>query len=190
MQPGNLNGFDLITSSDSSVSIFTFNGVIGGGTTAGICAEGSSAVFLNAANTFSGGLYLGFSGQGFNTGGTWNFNNNSAFGTAPIYLLNANGGTLQEESGFTGLNIPNSFINYYAATSTVNLAGDSSPGLTFSGPFVMSGGGGGAGGGTYTTTAPLASYGPVNIGSTGSPANIVTISGDISGKNVVTKSWS
>ena len=120
-------------------------------------------------------------------GTSWNFNNSASFGTGPIYLLSCNGGTLQEESGFTGLTIPNSFINYSTGTSTLNLVGDSAPGVTFSGPWVMSGGGGGAGGGTYTTTAPLASYGPVNISSGGSLANLVTISGDISGTNVVTK---
>ena len=45
MQPGNLNGFDLLTSSDASIGQLTINSVIGGGSTGGICAEGSSAVF-------------------------------------------------------------------------------------------------------------------------------------------------
>src|SRR5581483_4704834 len=92
MQSGNLNGFSLRTATDNSQALVTLDVVIAGGSTAGICAEEGGQLFLNAANTYGGGSYLGYSGDSFY--GIWNFNNSASFGTGFIYLLNCTGGAL------------------------------------------------------------------------------------------------
>ncbi len=188
MASANLNGFAAFNGTGGTdPATITINNVIAGPTTGGICLEETGQIFLNGINTFAGGTYVGYSGASFISTAVGHYNNSASFGTAPIYLLNAQGGSLAIE-GSSAITIPNQFINYNAAAQSIDLTGLPSPnGPIFSGPWVMSGGGGGTGGGTYTTTAVLATYGPVSIGSGGAAANVVTISGVISGTNALTK---
>jgi autotransporter-associated beta strand protein len=184
MQPANLNGFALNNASDGSLALVTINVVIAGGSTAGICAEESGQLFLNGVNTYVGGTYLGYSGSSFSSG-IWNFNNSASFGTGPIYFLNCLGGALVAE-GSSAITLPNAVTMYQAANASLNIVGNPA-GVTFSGPWTLTGGGGGTGAPTYATTTPLASYGSLSIGSGGAANNLVIISGVISGTNAFTK---
>src|SRR5262249_40315350 len=111
---GNLNAMSMGTSSDGSTASITINVPIGGGTTAGICAEQAGEFFLNGdSTTFAGGTYLGYNGSSFSTG-VWHFNNNGSFGTSPIILLRCTGGALVTET--SGLIITNP-VNVYQKLS-------------------------------------------------------------------------
>ena len=184
MQPANLNGFGLLNSTDHSVAALTISNVVAGGATAGVCAEGSSQVYLYGTNIYSGGTFLGYINTSYN--GIWNFNNSASFGTGPIYLLNTPGGALVDTNS-TALTLTNPVIMYNAVAQSVNIVGNPA-GITFSGPWTLSGGAGNSGGGTYVTNgAILSAYGPVSIGSGAAANNLVTISGIISGTNAFTK---
>ena len=193
LQSGNLNAFDVLNGTGGAdPASLTINTVIAGDATAGVCIEsiGAGHMSFNGVNTYLGGTYLGESPDSdpFSSPAILNYNNSASFGdpSSPIYLLDAQGGSLAVE-GSTPVTIPNSVINYFASAQSFDLIGLPAPnGPTFSGAWVMSGGGGGAGATGYTTTAPLATYGPVNIGSGGAANNVVTISGVISGTNALT----
>ncbi|MGD0260161.1 MAG: autotransporter-associated beta strand repeat-containing protein, partial [Verrucomicrobiota bacterium] len=180
----NLNGVDPTSNAGDPGSV-TFNVVVAGPSNGGICAEsGAGQTYLNMANTYSGGTYLGYSGSAFSSG-IWNFNNNASFGTGPIYFLNCTGGALAVE-GTLAITIPNAVTMYQAANATCNIVGNPA-GVTFSGPWTLTGGGGGTGAPSYASTTPLASYGTLSLGSGGAANNLVIISGVMSGTNGFSK---
>jgi autotransporter-associated beta strand protein len=188
LQPANLNGFACDNSSDGSSGNVTVAVPLTGVATAGVCAEEPSGQqFLNGTNTYQGGTYLGYSGSGF--GSIWNFNNSASFGASNIIFLNCKGGALVAE-GTSAITIPNGFVNYNEVNEFLNIVGvaASSGGVTFSGPWILSGGTPGQGGGIYATNGVvLPVYGQVGIGSGGAVGNLVTISGNISGTNLFSK---
>lgn len=113
---GNLNAMSMGTSSDGSTASIAINVPTAGGTTAGICAEQTGNFFLNGDSSgFAGGTYLGYNGSSF-ASGVWHFNNNLAFGTSPIILLNCIGGALVTES--SGLTISNAVTMYGSLVRT------------------------------------------------------------------------
>ncbi|HZV36179.1 MAG TPA: autotransporter-associated beta strand repeat-containing protein [Verrucomicrobiae bacterium] len=97
-----------------------------------VTLEGGDPQYFNATNTYSGGTELGFSTLSFRS--TLNFNNGSAFGTGSIKMVNGSCGLAVE--GSAAVTVPNSWI---AASTSVNIVGNTS-GLTFSGPWNLSGG--------------------------------------------------
>jgi autotransporter-associated beta strand protein len=188
MGPANLNGFSL-----SSTSVLTIDNVIAGIPTAGLCAEGSGQVYLNGTNTYTGNTYLGYSGASFGSG-IWYFTNTdssqpticTSFGVSNIVLANCVGGALVAE-GSAAFTVTNPVTVYQEAAATMNIVGNMA-GITFSGPWKLSGGTPGEGAAPYATNnVVLPSYGQVSIGSGGAANNLVTISGIISGTNNFSK---
>ena len=161
------NGFDAFNittnATDGSLGVVTVNVVLAG---PGILtAENSGGqIFLNGANTWTGGTQIGFSNVTAFTG-TLNFTNNNAFGSGPIVIITGNSattcGTLQCTN--PGVVIPNAvdFSQALSATPFLNIVGNAG-GVVSSGQWVCG-----------TNTA--------NVGSSGAAANIVNISGPISG---------
>ncbi len=185
----NLNGFANDNSSDGAQGNVTFNVPITGPTTGGICAEEASGnQYLNAANTYAGGTYLGYSGSSFRS--IWNFNNNNAFGTGPIHFLNCGNtgiGALVAE-GTSPLTIPNPWAVYQTTPCQLHIVPPSPAGLTFSGNWQLTGGLGTAGAPGYETSgAALATYAEMNLLIGNVAGDLVTISGVISGTNGFTK---
>src|ERR1035437_4413009 len=204
MVAGNLNAMGLATSLDGSVGIITIAVPIAGGTTAGICAENGGEVFLNGNSTaFAGGSYLGYPGASF-ASGVWHFNDNNAFGTSPIILLNAIGGALVTET--SGLNITNAvtmWSRYSANVNTIgwvplpqllNVDGFGTPQkVTFSGPWQLANGSGWTGANIYANTSPWGNYMVLTLNTghgTGDPGDLVNISGKLSGSCALTKGGS
>jgi autotransporter-associated beta strand protein len=204
MVAGNLNAMGLATSLDGSVGIITIAVPIAGGTTAGICAENGGEVFLNGNSTaFAGGSYLGYPGASF-ASGVWHFNDNNAFGTSPIILLNAIGGALVTET--SGLNITNAvtmWSRYSANVNTIgwvplpqllNVDGFGTPQkVTFSGPWQLANGSGWTGANIYANTSPWGNYTVLTLNTghgTGDPGDLVNISGKLSGSCALTKGGS
>jgi hypothetical protein len=65
LQPGNLNGF-AVSGDTGDPGYLTLNVVLAGGVTAGVCPEDNSGqTYLNGVNTYSGGTYLGYSGNAY-----------------------------------------------------------------------------------------------------------------------------
>ena len=127
-----------------------------------VALEGSNQLYLNATNTFTGGISLGYQGGSAFTG-TLNFNNASAFGTGPITTVSTgNAGSFAVE-GTSPLSIANS-----VTTSNVNLniVGNRA-GLTFTGPWTLNG---------------------TTIIGCGGNGNIINISGAIGGTGGMVKS--
>jgi autotransporter-associated beta strand protein len=185
LQPANLNGFAVSSDAAPEYGYLTLNVVLAGGSTAGVCPEDNAGqTFLNAANTYSGGTYLGYSGDAYSSS-IINFNNAASFGTSNIYFLNCTGGALVAE-GSSAITITNQVVVYNTAPQTCNIVGNPA-GVTFSGSWTLSGAGGGTGAPTYASTTPLTAYGPLSIGSGGAANNLITISGVISGTNVFNK---
>lgn len=84
-----IQGFDTA----SSLATTTINAVLGG--TGGVQSQGSGSLFLNGANTYSGGTQ-------FSTSAGVNFNNNSSFGTGFIQFGTVSTGTQQTVMAATG----------------------------------------------------------------------------------------
>jgi autotransporter-associated beta strand protein len=185
----NLNGFATSGSSDGSVANIIISNTIAGPANGGLAIEQTGTLSLFGTNTYTGGTYLGYSGDGL--GGIANFNNSASFGTStnPVYLLNCGSATTYGAlvvAGNSSVTIPNPFINYLGTTTGLNIVGNTA-GVTFSGSWTLSGGKGNAGGSTYVTNgAILGAYGTVNL-SSGGAGNLVTISGVISGTNTLNK---
>lgn len=171
-----------------------------------IVLEHAGQTYFNGVNTYTGGTMLGYSGLSFT--GIANFNNSASFGasTSPLYALYAGGCALVAE-GTSPITIPNTVINYniggapvatpYPAAS-INIVGIpfSDGGVTFSGPWIMSGGTMAVSSSTYFTnnrvlpsypTVAIASGGPQTVVNGNSIPNLVTISGVISGTNTFIK---
>jgi autotransporter-associated beta strand protein len=155
---GNMSGFDISSDSGNPGSV-TINNVISGDSTAILCAENDGQLYLNGINTYSGGTWLGFSGQSFT--GIINFNNSASFGTNGILIINTGGvNAALAVEGTSAVTIPNtvSWATSGGAYSGVNIVGNPA-GVTFSGNWYL------------TNTA--------SIGSGGAANNLVTISGAI-----------
>src|ERR1039458_6288171 len=166
---GNLNAMSLGTKYDGSIGSIRINVPIAGGTTAGICAEQAGNFYLNGDSSgFAGGTYLGYPGSLF-ASGVWHFNDNLAFGTSPIILLNCGGGALVTET--SGLNITNAvtmWSRYSANVNTIgwvplpqllNVDGFGTPQkVTFSGPWQLANGSGWTGANIYANTSPWGNY--------------------------------
>ena len=101
--------------------------------------------------------------------GVWHFNNNSAFGTSPIILLNCTGGALVTET--SGITITNAVTMYQKYSANINTIGSlpqpallnvdalgTPQNVTFSGPWQLSNGSGWTGGGIYASTSPWGNY--------------------------------
>ncbi len=187
MLSANFSGIG-VTSDSGDPGLLTISNVITGGATAGICLQGiTGQTFLNGANTYTGGTYLGYSGASFRA--IANFNSSASFGASmsPIYIVYTSTGigALVVE-GTAAVTIPNPVINLATAASaapTINIVGNPA-GVTFSGNWSLSGGTAGAGANGFVPTPT--NYAPVSIGSGGATSNLVTISGVISGTNNLT----
>jgi autotransporter-associated beta strand protein len=200
---GNLNAMSMGTSSDGSTASIAINVPMIGTTTAGICAEQTGQYFLNGDSTgFAGGTYLGYNGSQF-ASGIWHFNNINAFGTSPIILLNCTGGALVTET--SGLMITNPVNMYQKFSANVNTIGSTpqpatlnvvaagTSGVTFSGPWALSGGSGWTGANIYATTSPWGAYTVLNLNAGHSAADegdLINISGPLSGTCALTKGGS
>jgi autotransporter-associated beta strand protein len=204
MGANNLNGFALKDDTgDSALAYLYLNVPIAGPATAGVCPEYTGQVYVNAANTYQGGTYLGYNALSWST--IWHFNNNSAFGTGPIVVLNATGGALVTETA--GLVITNAVTMYQKSAANNNLNGaapqpasfnldalGTPQNVTFSGPWQLSNGSGGTGannppGSIYATTAPWGNYTALqlNVGhGVNDSADLVNISGPVSGSCALT----
>jgi fibronectin-binding autotransporter adhesin len=145
--------------------VTTINSVISGTGTITMANHGSSGgqLYLNAANTYSGGTTLGYSVDAW--GGTIYFNNKASFGTGAISVNRGSGSTLAVE-GTSALTITNRFLNNQSGAS-LNLLGNTA-GVTFSGAWSL---------GTHS----------LSLGSGGSAGDVVIISGVISGTGGLTK---
>jgi fibronectin-binding autotransporter adhesin len=170
--PGALNlpiGQCYFGINDSSGSagdgITIINSVISGLGTITMANHGSSGgeLYLNGANTYAGGTALGYSVDSW--GGTIYFNNKASFGTGAISLNQGSGSTLAVQ-GTSAITLTNRFVNNQTG-GRLNIVGNAA-GVTFSGPWAL---------GTHS----------MSIGSGGSAADNVIISGVVSGTGGLTK---
>jgi len=170
MGPANLNGFDVTEDPTTDYGYITINNVIAGASTAGICPQATGQIFLNGANTYSGGTFLGYTGSHWD--GIVNFNSSASFGTGAIFLSGISPALLAllVAEGSAAITIPNPFTNCESGDSSLNIVGilpvGSPPsGVTFSGPWVLSGGQGNTAGANglvpVLTGAGTSGYGPV-----------------------------
>ena len=203
MAANNLNGFGFYDSSDASLGKLIVDVPIAGTTTAGVCPEYNGEVFLNAVNTYSGGTYLGYNSLSFGAA-VWHFNNNAAFGTGPLIILNTTGGALVTET--SGLTITNAVTMYQKYSANVNTIGSlpqpatlnvdsfgTPQNATFSGPWQLSNGSGWTGANIYANTSPWGNYTvlQLNVGhGVNDSADLLNISGPLSGSCALTKGGS
>lgn len=163
-------GFSVHDSSDGSLANVIIDVPIADGTNAGqVVTEGTSGqLYLNGANTYSGGTSLGFSSVSW--AATLNFDNSSSFGSGTVTLVRGSSdsyGTLAAE-GSSAITIPNK-VNFSSSLSNapyLNIVGNAA-GVTFGGDWTL---------GSKS----------VNLGS-GGTGNVVNISGVISGSGSLTK---
>jgi fibronectin-binding autotransporter adhesin len=143
----------------------TINSVISGLGTLTMANHGSSggALYLNGANTYSGGTSLGYSVDSW--GGIIYFNNKASFGTGAIAVNRGSGSTLAFV-GTSAITITNRFVNNQTGAS-LNLVGNEA-GVTFSGAWVL---------GTHS----------LSLGAGGTANDVINISGVISGTGGLTK---
>ncbi len=175
--------FSVVNTSDGAtakvvIAVPIVDGSYASATTGQVVAEGNGQLYLNGANTYSGGNFnsvaggtlLGYASSGVSVpwSGTVNFSNNQSFGTGNIALLNGSG-TLAAENA--GINIHNN-LDFSQATSgapQLNITGASqaSGGTAFSGHVNLAG-----------KAVTLVS---------GGTGNLVNLSGPISGAGSLTK---
>ena len=159
--PTGLQGFNMANSTDSSTGWLIISNVVAGAGTP--TPEGNGQLFFRGTNTYTGGTSLGYSGASWS--GILNFNNPYAFGTGAIKLLrgySGSAGALVVEVA-SAITITNA-VDWSGSLSNppyLNIVGNAN-GLTFSGPWNL---------GTKVC----------NVGSGGSAANQVIISGVMSG---------
>jgi hexosaminidase len=157
LPPSTLQGFDSGTNASTTINV-----PIAGAAT--LVVEGHGLLYLNAANSYSGGTILGFHNAPF-TGSIY-FNNNASFGTGPISMTNnGTGGSLVAE-GSGAYTIANAVT---LTNITLNIMGTPA-GVTFSGPWQ-----------TGSTAA-------CTLGIGGAANNVVIISGAIGGTEGFVKS--
>jgi len=187
----NAQGFNTSPSSDASLGYVTIAVPIVDGSyatglpaapTGQIIAEGSGQLFLNAANTYSGGTNSGGNIFPYGSGGTllgyygasWtgiiNFNNSQSFGTGSIALLRGYSAAFSAlvAEGTSAITIPNKldFSQSLSNSPYLNIVGNAA-GVTFSGPVDLG-------------------NKAVNLGS-GGAGNLVILSGVISNTGSLTK---
>src|SRR3984957_5243230 len=124
LQPTGFQGFDTTNGGNT-----TFTAVIGGG--GGIQTQGSGSLFLDAANTYTGGTQL-------NTTAGVNFNNNSSFGTGSIQWGTVATGTAQTvmaTQGSSPLTLGNAII---ANAGTQIFVTTAAAPVTFNGAWTLS----------------------------------------------------
>ncbi len=114
-------GFDT---AGSTLGQTTINVVIAGPAGNALQTQGSGALILGGANTFSGGLQI-------NGGGGVSFGNNSAFGTGTVTWMTS--GFIQPV-GTTAYNIANPMTHFLNGTETFS---GNTGGVTFSGPWTL-----------------------------------------------------
>ncbi len=147
-------GFDAHNASDGSLAFIRINNEIAGDGQA--VPEDNGQIFFNGTNSYSGGTQLGYFGNAFT--GLLNINNDLSLGTGDIVSSNGYGCAIVVQ-GSLPINITNSFTAA-AASNSVNFVANPA-GLTFSGPWEL--------------------QGWMRVGAGGAAANLVTISGPISG---------
>ncbi|PWU11447.1 MAG: hypothetical protein C5B50_23310 [Verrucomicrobia bacterium] len=171
----NGQGFDMLNSSDGSLGQIIINvpivdGSYASATTGQLVTEGNGQIYLNGANTYSGGNFgigtggtlLGYSGASWS--GIVNFNSNQSFGGGNIVVIRGNQaafGALVAE-GSSAISIGNG-VDWSQSTTNkpwLNMVGNAA-GVTFTGGWTLGGN-------------------QCNVGSGGS-GNLITISGPISG---------
>jgi fibronectin-binding autotransporter adhesin len=164
---GGAAGFDVWNSSDASLGRLIISNVIAGDATAIYAAQGNGQQYLRAANTYSGGTQLGYYPIADGFPGILNFNNSASFGTGPIIIHNGSGALVAE--GSSAITLPNA-VDWSTSADTnpdINIVGNPA-GITFSGNWNLG------------ATAAF-------VGSGGAAANVVIISGVISGTGSFTK---
>ena len=135
----------------------------GGANACTYTAEGPGQFYLNAANSYTGGTLLGYSGSSWT--GIINFNNSASFGTGGICISNTSTAIAAlVVEGSSAITIPNNVTNTTGAK--VNILGNTA-GVTFSGEWDL----------TNTAT----------IGCGNVAGNLVIISGPIKGPGGLTK---
>jgi autotransporter-associated beta strand protein len=153
-------GFSMVTASDGSTAAMTISNVIAG--TGQVVPENFGQLTLNGANTYSGGTALGYSGNAFT--GTIFFNNGSAFGTGTITLQSLGNGATLSAQGSSAMTIANAVS---VTNTTTNTLTSIPAGVTFSGPWTLTGG--------------------LTLNLNGAANNLVTISGVVSGGGYLSK---
>jgi autotransporter-associated beta strand protein len=179
----NGQGFNLLNASDGSLALVRINvpiidGSYASATTGQLVAEGTGQLFLNAANTYSGGSFgignggtlLGYSGA--NWTGIINFNNSLSFGVGSITLMRGySGGAGALVAEAPGITITNT-LDFSQSLSNA--------------PFLNIVGGSAGGGGTTFSGPVLLGTKAMNLGS-GVSGNLVTLSGIVSGSGSLAK---
>jgi autotransporter-associated beta strand protein len=161
-------GFDVWNSGDASLGRLIISNVIAGtDATSVYAAQGNGQQFLRGVNTYSGGTQLGYFPAADGFPGILNFNNSASFGTGPIIVHNGAGALVAE--GSSAITLPNAF-DWSTSVDTnpdINIVGNPA-GITFSGNWNLG------------ATAAF-------VGSGGAAANVLIISGVISGTGSFTK---
>ncbi len=162
--PAILAAVDLSSSSDNSIATINVSNVIAG--TGILTLEGIGTLTLYGTNTYSGGTYFGYSGA--SAGVILNLGSPYCLGTGSIVVSNGNGSAITMV-GNNPLTITNawSFPAGSSAHPNLNIVGNPA-GLTFSGPW------------TLTGVTP-------NIGSGNANTNVVIFSGVMSGTGGLSK---
>jgi hypothetical protein len=170
------NGFGSldITSGDQgfltlSGSTTIINETIGdaGSPGGGLAPESSGTLYLNGANTYSGGTTFGYSGSPLVY-----YNNSASFGTGAIKTI-FGGTTLGAILGYGGapISLPNNFANTGANGSGFNFASSASTPITSTGNWNING------------TGTAAAFTIKNNGNSTAP---LTLTGTISGSSTQT----
>ncbi|PWU17532.1 MAG: hypothetical protein C5B50_11160, partial [Verrucomicrobia bacterium] len=164
--PAGQDAFDLLNSSDSSLGQVIINNALTG--PGQLLSEGNGQLFLNGANSYSGGTAIGAFGTTMT--GLINFNNAASFGIGPIQYIKGTAssfGALVAE-GAAAITLPNA-VDWSSAVSnnpSLNIVGNAA-GVTLNGNWNLG-------------------AKEVHVGSGGS-GNLITIGGVISGSGSLTK---
>ncbi|PWU17901.1 MAG: hypothetical protein C5B50_10260 [Verrucomicrobia bacterium] len=177
----NGQGFNEHNSSDGAIAYLRINvpivdGSYASATTGQIVAQNNGQIFLNGANTYSGGNFgigiggtlLGYSGSSWS--GIINFNSSQSFGTGSIALMRGFSGSFGAlvAEGSSAITLPNvlDFSQSLSNAPYLNIVGNAA-GVTFSGA-------------THLGSRS------VNLGS-GASGNLVTLGGAVDGTGSLTK---
>jgi len=170
--PG-FNGFDFNSNaSDPGLVTISVPIIDVPGNPGAFVGEGTGQSFLNGANTYSGGTYLGYSGSSFS--GILNFNSSASFGTGGICISNTSGSicALVAEGG-SAITIPNNVTNPANSAAQLHIVAPSAGGLNFTGEWDINGHariGPGPAGQTTTISGTMKGAGGVTfINGVGSP---------------------
>ena len=144
--PAGLQGFDISsnTSNPGEAIINVPMTDAGGANACELTAESTGQIFLNVANSYSGGTLWGYSGSSFTgiiniNAGAWSLPGNSPFGSGGICFSNT--GTSISAlvvNGTAATVIPNNITNAGSALPKIHIVAPSG-GLTFSGEWDVNG---------------------------------------------------